>query len=130
MGYAFTTLANFFAVQNPLHGLKKLLSYPQRSSASALRCDFRSHRLSQQKDADAVCMSVDNDTSTNSCLFANQLPIKPPVQQPVRGNWPFTVRPPFRPHNLPAPSSALAQRSFLTGLEVLPIEAESVEIAL
>ena len=75
------------ALQNPLRGLKRLLVHPVRAETAA--------------DANAT---------------AAGRPRPPTPQQgprPLRGNWPFTVRPPLRPSEPPTRQPAPAGRSFL-----------------
>lgn len=84
MGLALFT---FTALQNPLRGLKRLLVHPARADAAV--------------DADATVLGR---------------PRPPTPQQgprPLRGNWPFTVKPPLRPSEAPARQPAPAGRSFL-----------------
>ncbi len=83
MGLALFNLA---ALQNPLRGLKRLLAPPARSKAAA---------------------------DTSAAPLCHQ---RPPVTQeprPLRGNWPFTVRPPLRPAETPTRRPAPSGRSFL-----------------
>lgn len=84
MGLALFTLT---ALQNPLRGLKRLLVHPAHTDAAV--------------DADATVLGRP----------------RPPIPQqgprPLRGNWPFTVKPPLRPSEAPARQPAPAGRSFL-----------------
>lgn len=84
MGLALFTLA---ALQHPLRGLKRLLVQPARADASA---------------------------DANTAVAGR--PRQPTPQQgprPLRGNWPFTVKPPLRPSEAPTRQPAPAGRCFL-----------------
>lgn len=113
MGFALTTLSTFFALQNPLRGLKRLLAHPQRMSVPSLRPGCWPQGSVQQQHAREASVCADDSTSTNSGFSATHRPVEPPHPRPLRGNWPFTVRPPVRQPDSPVPPSTAAQRSFL-----------------
>lgn len=84
MGIALFTLT---ALQNPLRGLKRLLVHPARA-----------------------------DSAADENIVVVERP-RPPTPQlgprPLRGNWPFTVKPPLRPSETPNRQPVPAGRSFL-----------------
>lgn len=104
MGIALFTLP---ALQNPLRGLKRLLSHKKRTNAPT------DHLPST---ALASLLPSDHNTDSGGHGAANSGAASSegaPRQRPLRGNWPFTVRPPVRTPEVPAGQPATANRSFL-----------------
>lgn len=113
MGFALTTLSTLFALQHPLRGLKRLLAYPQQMPERSSCPGGGSPSLVRQQGAKGVSDFGGKSASPYSGSSANHQPVEAPVSRPLRGNWPFTVRPPSRQTDSPAPLSAPAPRSFL-----------------
>ena len=112
MGFALTTLSAFFALRGPSLRIKRLLtSFPRIPVSEATHCgpDTSGQHRAHTNPAAA-------DGSVSGVLSANHRPTELPGLRPVRGNWPFTVRPPSRQPDVPTQPSPVARRSFLPTL--------------
>jgi len=106
MGIALFTLS---AVQNPLRSLKKLLANP--AGAPKDRLDLRAQPVGMRRARqDNSPTSASRSDDAQALVPSNST--EPQAQRPLRGNWPFTAKPPARTPESPTRPSA-THRSFL-----------------
>ena len=111
MGFALTTLSTIFARQNPLFCLKQLFVHPQRwplTSVDTSCADFVS-----VLPVGGASPAANDSVSAAKFSSESHRPSEQLPQRPLRGNWPFTVRPPARKPEVPTLPSSVARRSFL-----------------
>jgi len=114
MGFALTILSAFFALRGPSLRIRRLLTpFPRIPVSDATHCG---PDTTDQHRAHSNPAAAHGSVSTSGVLSANHRPTELPGLRPVRGNWPFTVRPPPRQPDLPTPPSPVARRSFLPTL--------------
>ena len=106
MGIALFTLS---AVQNPFRSLKKLLANP--ASAPKDRLDLRAQPVDMRRARPGNApASASRSDDAQALVPSNST--EPLPQRPLRGNWPFTAKPPARTPESPTRSAA-THRSFL-----------------
>lgn len=123
MGFVLTTLSAISALLNSLGVFKQLcVSQLRKRIAGAYKSGrpsfFVSQRFASTSHQDCKA-TADDGIGTAKGSLANQAPVEVPIQRPLRGNWPFTVRPPVHRPAAPLPLNTIARRSFL------PISVES-----
>ncbi len=116
MGFAFTTLSAFSSLQTPLQCVHRLfVDFKKRLSSACPNWEL---------DAPVKDRTRRDSAAANTCVSgiyvqsANHRPVQTPVSRPLRGNWPFNVRPPSRQPDLPPQPSPAARWSFLPPLAV------------
>ncbi len=106
MGIALFTLS---AVQNPLRSLKKLFASPERGLTGQLDLLRQPVGMGDAKHGDS---SVPASRIDAVQALAPNNSTDHQRQRPLRGNWPFTAKPPVRTPENPARPAA-THRSFL-----------------
>jgi len=106
MGIALFTLS---AVQNPFRSLKKLLANPTGAPKDRLDILAQPVGMRRAKPGNAPALASRSDEA-QALVPSNST--EPQAQRPLRGNWPFTAKPPARTPESPTRPSA-THRSFL-----------------
>ncbi|PUA97059.1 hypothetical protein C8C99_1905 [Acidovorax sp. 107] len=105
MGIALFTLSS---VQNPLRSLKQLFANPTRTAKVRQNLSAEPGDLAGANTGALMAMAC-RSHATSATPPNNST--EPPGQRPLRGNWPFTARPPVRAPE--GPAGPTAHRSFL-----------------
>ncbi len=114
MGFALTILSAFFALRGPWRHIKRLLApFPRIAVSERTHCE---PNATVQHRAHSNSATADGSISASGALSASHRPNERPTPRPLRGNWPFNVRPPSRQPDLPPQPSSPARRSFLPTL--------------
>lgn len=107
MGIALFTL---LAAQNPLRSLKQLFASPSRTAKVRQNLSTAPEDMAGARSGALSAMAFCRHTA--SVMPPNHSK-EPPGQRPLRGNWPFTAKPPVRAPEGPAKPAA-TPRSFLS----------------
>lgn len=111
MGFALTNLSAIFARQSPLFCLKQLFVHPQRRPLTPFDTGYGD--FVSVSPVGGVSAAANDSVSTAEVSSESHAPSEQLPQRPLRGNWPFTVRPPARKPDAPALPSSVARHSFL-----------------
>lgn len=106
MGIALFTLS---ALQNPLRSLKKLFANSERASTGPLDLLVQPVGMEEAKPGNSLASASRGDSIQ---ALVPSKSTEHQGQRPLRGNWPFTAKPPVRTPESPARPTA-AHRSFL-----------------
>lgn len=106
MGIALFTLS---AVQNPLRSLKKLLANPAGTPKDRLDLLVQPVGMRRTRPGNSPASASRSDEA-QALVPSNSTEAQ--AQRPLRGNWPFTAKPPVRTPESPNRPSA-PHRSFL-----------------
>ena len=112
MGFVLTTLSSIFASQRSLRDYQpRFLPFRQARVVTANKNRWSVAALLQHARISSV---FDGERGTTAPDFpANHWAEETPPARPVRGSWPFTVRPPVRQPKAPAAPCSVPSRSLL-----------------
>lgn len=114
MGIALFTLP---ALQNPLRSLKRLFSdqdrAPCQTHTGGAPTDHHRSATTSAHQPPWGCQAGHSSGDAAALPLKPPHPANTPGHRPLRGNWPFTVRPPARTPEVPGQQPVTANRSFL-----------------